>query len=84
MSKAGDQRVRHLVLYHSLFFGFIQGGMGNVFFARVGLRNYTGKSRCIPTLRRDTSGLTHATHRATLIKALEGLSNDRGHGPSWK
>ncbi len=47
--------------------------MGNVFFARVGLRNYTGKSRCILTLRRDTSGLTHATRILSCDKALVSL-----------
>ncbi len=65
-----------LVLCHRLFFGVIEGGMGNVFFARVGLRNYTGKSRCIPTLRRDTSGLTHATRILSCDKALVTMFND--------
>ncbi len=53
------------------------GGMGNVFFARVGLRNYTGKSRCIPTLRRDTSGLTHATRILSCDTALTIVQRNR-------
>ncbi len=53
-----------LVQCHSLFFGFIEGGMGKAVFARGDFRNNTGKSRCIPTLRRATWGLAHATRRA--------------------
>ncbi len=45
--------------------------MGKAFFARGGYRSYTGKSRCIPTYSRDTSGLTHATRILRCDKALE-------------
>ncbi len=44
--------------------------MGKAFFARGGHRSYTGKSRCIPTIRRDTSGLTHATRILSCDEAL--------------
>ncbi len=44
--------------------------MGKAFFARGGHRSYTGKSRCIPTNSRDTSGLTHATRILSCDEAL--------------
>ncbi len=49
----------------------VTGGMGKAFFARGGHRSYTGKSRCIPTCSRDTSGLTHATRILSCDEALE-------------
>jgi len=49
--------------------------MGKAFFARGGHRSYTGKSRCIPTYSRDTSGLTHATRILSCDTALVHLSD---------
>ncbi len=59
-----------------LIFRVHPGWHGQRFFARVGLRNYTGKSRCIPTLRRDTSGLTHASRILSCDTALDFPAGD--------
>ncbi len=55
------------------------GGMGKAFIARGGHRSYTGKSRCIPTIRRDTSGLTHATRILSSDEALVSLATRLGY-----